>query len=219
MLTANTDTNRTPGRDASEIEATKEAARLRLPVFVITYPSLNAKLRNVFLGWVEDWDDTNKIFLITFDISRPQRLIHDVDEDDEPFSLVDSSKKSAKQQAAVRPGQQRFRFRVMRRYGGACLLCGVNILELLDAAHIRPKKSHGSDDPRNGLLLCSLHHRAFDAEMFGIEPRTLMIRYRKDGPDRSALKVSIDGLQALPKNPHAEALGWLWQRWSSTQQP
>ena len=66
------DTNRTPGRDASEIEATKEAARLRLPVFVITYPSLNAKSRNVFLGWVEDWDDTNKIFLITFDISRPQ---------------------------------------------------------------------------------------------------------------------------------------------------
>ena len=207
-------TDRPPARDAAEIEATKEAGRLQAPVFVITYPSLNARLRNVFLGWVEGWDDAREIFLITFDAERPSKLIHEVDEDEEPFQSTDSSNKSAKQQAMARPGQQRFRFKVRLRYGDSCLLCGVNIPELLDAAHIRPKKYRGSDDPRNGLLLCSLHHRAFDAQMLGIEPVTLRVRYINGGPGKSALKVEVDDLQNLLKKPHTEALEWLWRRWS-----
>ena len=208
-------TGRSLTRDASEIEATKEAGRLRLPVFVITYPSPNSTSRNVFLGWVEGWDDVNKVFLITFDTNRPQELLHKVNADDEPFLLVQPSSKKVKGKANLRPSQQRFKFRVMLRYGSSCLLCGVNIVELLNAAHIRPKRYHGTDDPRNGLLLCSLHDQAFDAKMFGIEPHTLMIKYRKDGPDKSALKITIDNLQSLEKKPHSEALRWFWERWNS----
>ncbi len=57
-------TARPQARDRSEIEATKEARRLQLPVFVITYPSPGSSVRHVSLGWVEDWDDDGGIFLI-----------------------------------------------------------------------------------------------------------------------------------------------------------
>jgi putative restriction endonuclease len=46
-------TNRPRGRDLAEIEATKAAGRLGLPVFVITYPSPGSARRDVHLGWVE----------------------------------------------------------------------------------------------------------------------------------------------------------------------
>ncbi|MCL0044337.1 HNH endonuclease, partial [Dehalococcoidia bacterium] len=147
--------------------------------------------------------------------NRPQKLIHTVNADDEPFLLTQPPNKKVKGQASLSPGQQWFKFRVMLRYGSSCLLCGVNIIELLNGTHIRPKRYRGTDDPRNGLLLCSLHSQAFDAKMFGIEPHTLMIKYRKDGPGKSALKINIDDLHTLEKKPHTEALKWFWERWNT----
>jgi|SRR6266496_3257509 len=51
-------TGRPPSRDKSEVDATKAAGKLRLPVFVIKYPTPNSSFRQVHLGWVEDWDDS-----------------------------------------------------------------------------------------------------------------------------------------------------------------
>lgn len=50
-------TNRPPSRDEGEIEATKAAYTLSLPVFVITKPFPNSTTRDVNLGWIEGWDD------------------------------------------------------------------------------------------------------------------------------------------------------------------
>jgi putative restriction endonuclease len=58
-------TGRSPGRDRSEVEATKAAGRLRLPVFVVT-PGIPASSRDVHKGWVEGWDDVAELFLVSF---------------------------------------------------------------------------------------------------------------------------------------------------------
>jgi hypothetical protein len=43
-----------------------------------------------------------------------------------------------------------------------CCVCGIQ-LDLLDAAHIIPvEHERGTDEIKNGLSLCALHHRAFD---------------------------------------------------------
>src|SRR5215218_5954430 len=57
-------TGRPPGRDRSEVDATK-AGRLRLPVFVIT-PGPTSSSRSVHKGWIEGWDDDAELFLVTF---------------------------------------------------------------------------------------------------------------------------------------------------------
>lgn len=55
-----------------------------------------------------------------------------------------------------------FRDRVLRVYGYQCTLCVLQ-LKLLDAAHILPVTHPDStDETRNGVALCTLHHRAYD---------------------------------------------------------
>jgi hypothetical protein len=75
------------------------------------------------------------------------------------------------------------------------------------------KRDRGSDDPRNGLVLCALHHRAFDAELFGIEPQSLAIRYRDEGPSATELRITKSDLGALRLKPHQEAIAARWRSW------
>ena len=56
-------TGRGVGRDLSEVAATKLAGRLNLPVFVITHSAGNESTRDVYLGWIESWDDRSGLFL------------------------------------------------------------------------------------------------------------------------------------------------------------
>jgi len=84
------------------------------------------------------------------------------DPEDQPFRLVEE-RRTTRRQVEARVGQPRFKFQVFERYGSRCAVCDISAPQLLDAAHLRPKKEHGSDDPRNGLVLCASHHRALDA--------------------------------------------------------
>ena len=197
------------GHDLAEINATKRAAQLKLPVFVITYPTTNSIHRTVHLGWIEGWDDEAKIFLIFFGNEQPV-LLNTNKIDEKPFNL---SEKATKKKSEInrREGQQRFKFQVLQRYGMQCAVCDVKIAELLDAAHIRPKSKNGSDDPRNGFILCATHHRAFDAGFFAIEPSTLNIIYKSNIQDK--LNITYKNLEHLNNQPHIEALNWHWKYW------
>ncbi len=204
-------TNRPATRDLAEVDATKAAGRLGLPVFVVTHSSLNLGKRDVHLGWVENWDDSSKLFLITFgDVQPPQPAI---EPEQEPFELVEKGYETSTKKVQTRPGQQRFKFRVLKRYGPQCAVCDINVPEVLDAAHLRSKEKHGSDDPRNGLVLCAVHHRALDTGLFAIEPSSLKICCRASGPDCNALRIQYTTLEHLPEKPHIHALEWIWSRW------
>ncbi|MFN0083798.1 MAG: HNH endonuclease [Blastocatellia bacterium] len=65
-------------------------------------------------------------------------------------------------------------------------MCGIAFLELLDAAHIISHKEAGTHDPRNGMILCASHHRAFDAGLFAIEPQAWQVRLAAQVPDAEA---------------------------------
>ena len=52
---------------------------------------------------------------------------------------------------------------------------GCSELSLLDAAHLYPISKKGTDDPRNALVLCALHHRAFDRGLILIDPDSLVV--------------------------------------------
>lgn len=61
-----------------------------------------------------------------------------------------------------------FRTRVLEAYDHACCACGLQ-LGLIEAAHIIPVGEPGStDETSNGLALCVLHHRAYDASLLAI---------------------------------------------------
>jgi hypothetical protein len=201
-------TRRQAGRDRAEVNATKAVGLLGLPLFVVTYPSPNAAVRDARLGWVEAWDDASATFLLSFE-ERPAVPPVSTATDEEPFQLVeDVSRRTL--EALAREGQQRFKFRFLQRCGPRCVVCGLDIVEMLDAAHLRPKQAKGSDDPRNGLVFCATHHRAFDLGLFAIDPETLRFIYRDTGPDANRLRVLNSSLEHLEKKPHTDALRWTW---------
>ena len=59
-------TDRPAARDSAEVQATKNAADANLPIFVIRPGEHRASGRSIRLGWVTDWDDNAKPFLILF---------------------------------------------------------------------------------------------------------------------------------------------------------
>ena len=97
--------------------------------------------------------------------------------------------------------QATFRQRVLQAYQQRCAICRLKHVELLEAAHIVP-----DGDPRgepvvpNGLALCSLHHAAFDRNLFGIRP-DLTIEVRRDILGETDGPMLLHGLQKIDNEP------------------
>ncbi len=90
----------------------------------------------------------------------------------EPVALEDPiERRYAVRETRVRLHQARFRGRVVPAYDSRCAICSLRELRLLDAAHIvGDVELSGVPTIRNGLSLCSIHHRAFDQDLVGISP-------------------------------------------------
>src|SRR5437763_151184 len=76
----------------------------------------------------------------------------------------------ATREMKVRVHQARFRGRVLPAYHDQCAICRLKEMRLLDAAHILADAERGEPKVRNGLSLCSIHHRAYDQDLVGISP-------------------------------------------------
>lgn len=210
------DTKRPEGRDRSEIEATKNAGKLGLPVFVIT--RANHSLRDVYIGWVVDWDDAAKQFLVLFDQvpaldnMNAMPVVAEINEEPSfaPFQLEIGTERTV----IGRKNQQRFKFEVFKRYGSKCAVCDLDVRYLLQAAHLIPKEKNGSDDPRNGLVLCANHHLALDTDLFAIHPESLEICYFTEGLTAAALQIVHKNINHLSHIPHVEAIKWRYTLWA-----
>jgi len=90
-----------------------------------------------------------------------------------------------------RRGQSDFRSRIMGAYKQKCLLTGVDIPEVLEAAHIIPVKYGGSDETGNGVCLRVDIHRLFDSGN---------IRFKPDGSIAlSSAVTNSSNYTSLPK--------------------
>lgn len=65
----------------------------------------------------------------------------------------------------VRAKQQMFSNQVKTNYSNRCAICGISTKDFLIGSHIIPwaKRADIRLDPANGICLCALHDRAFDA--------------------------------------------------------
>jgi putative restriction endonuclease len=93
----------------------------------------------------------------------------------------------------VRVVQSFFRRTILASYEWACCICGLNLTKLLVASHIKAWKDADDTeraDPHNGLCLCAIHDRAFDAGFLSVS---------KD------LSVMISGSILRSKQPFIEA--------------
>ena len=100
-----------------------------------------------------------------------------------------------------RRGQGPFRKRLIRRYGGRCMISGCNLLDVVEAAHIWPYRGPEDNHLENGLLLRSDLHTLFDLNLLGIHPHTLRVSIAKEATrcdyavfDGRSLDVGASGI-------------------------
>lgn len=79
----------------------------------------------------------------------------------------------------------------LRRYGARCMYCGLDIEEVLEAAHIIPDSKGGAASTNNIRILCANHHAALDAQL-------LMVTAEGD-------MVEASGARAVP--PQRQGIG------------
>jgi putative restriction endonuclease len=92
-----------------------------------------------------------------------------------------------------------FRKRVLGAYEHRCAACGIQ-LKLIDAAHIIPVAAPSStDETRNGIALCKLHHHAFDRNLISFD-----VNYKIEVSDLEVSNLSaanlIGGLSEFKQN-------------------
>ncbi len=82
-----------------------------------------------------------------------------------------------------------FRRRVVNAYAATCAFCGIQ-LRLVEAAHIIPLAADAStDETRNGVALCALHHCAYDQNLISFDET-----YRIEVSATAIMRLSESGL-------------------------
>jgi putative restriction endonuclease len=98
--------------------------------------------------------------------------------------------------------QPLFQRDVLAAYQARCAVCGLDVAELLDAAHIVPDRHElGVAWVRNGMALCKNHHAAYDADLLAVSP-DLTIRIAPPLLSASGIKFAThDAVSSLDGSP------------------
>jgi putative restriction endonuclease len=201
-------TQRPESRDNNEIQSIKNAKSLKLPIFVIRNVGARKKID---LAWLDDFDDQLRICVLTFHGVNPDSNTHRSPEAIATLPLFGPRKKSTVEVLRAERDPL-FKFNILKRFQGACLVTEINVTEMLDAAHIIPVASGGTESSENGMLLSASAHRALDSGLWAINPSTLQIETKKDGPSAQRMKLLITDLSHQASKLNLEALEYRYEK-------
>lgn len=121
-------------------------------------------------------------------------------------------RKTVFRQIKQRRGQRGFRDLLRKRYGEQCMITGLNLLDVLEAAHISPYRGVDDNHPDNGLLLRADLHTLFDLNLLGINPESLEIKFHPKVMETIYQKLDGRKLKCSKYKPSKLALESRWQQ-------
>lgn len=195
-------------RDSNEIQSIKNAKSLSLPIFIIRNVG---NLKKIDLAWMNDFDDQLRICVLTFHGVNPEENNYRTPQELSTLPLFGPRKKSTYEILRAERDPL-FKFNILKRFQGTCLVTEINVTEMLDAAHIIPVSSGGTESNQNGMLLSASSHRALDAGLWAINPCTFQIETKKDGPTAQRMKLSITDLSHRADKLNLEALEFRYEK-------
>ena len=115
----------------------------------------------------------------------------------------------------ARPGQAKFREKLLELYEARCAVSGCSLLDAIDAAHVQGVNGAGEDVVSNGIILRADLHRLFDRDLMAVDPANGVIRFHADCGDHYA---ELDGQRVFlpeggPKLPQFKS------RWNRFRAP
>lgn len=86
----------------------------------------------------------------------------------------------------IRTNASAFRCVVLENFQGRCAICGFDVREILEAAHIRGYGISAPErmDPANGIALCPTHHTAYDRKYLRFTSRGSVTVTSRLGPSK-----------------------------------
>jgi hypothetical protein len=201
-------TQRPESRDNNEIQSIKNAKSLHLPIFIIR--NVGSR-RKIDLAWLDDFDDQLRICVLTFHGVNPEANAYRSTRSLSTLPLFGPRKKTTFEVLRAERDPL-FKFNILKRFQGVCLVTEINVTEMLDAAHIIPVASGGSESTENGMLLSASAHRALDSGLWAINPSTLQIETKQDGPSAQRMKLLITDLSAKADKLNHEALEFRYEK-------
>jgi putative restriction endonuclease len=170
----------------------------------------------IYPVWLADEEPGAQQFVVSVD-EEALRLRRDLSLED-----PDLVRSYAERVVKARLHQPLFRQRVLLAYQNRCSICRLRHTRLLDAAHVLADTEGGQPIVTNGIAMCKIHHAAYDADIFGIDP-TYKVGVRPDvmkeldGPTLRYTLQEINGSQIeLPHRhsarPNPDLLEVRWQR-------
>lgn len=202
-------TDRPPSRDANEIQAIKNAKLFGIPVFVIRNLGSSKKVE---LAWLNDFDDELRICVLTFHGVLPEENNFTLSNSPNSEPILFGARRTTKSSVERAERDPLFKFNILKRFEGRCLITNIDVTEMLDAAHIIPVASGGTEDPNNGLLLSASVHRALDAGLWAINPISLRIETKASGPDAKRMKLDQVDLSGSSRLLNREALEFRYKK-------
>jgi hypothetical protein len=201
-------TQRPKTRDANEVQSIKNSKLLKLPIFVIRNVG---PFKKVDLAWLDDFDDELRICVLSFHGVMPDANTFRSPKEFEQLPLFGPRKKSTVE--ILRSERDPFfKFNILKRFNGACLVTNISVVEMLDAAHIIPVASGGTESSENGMLLSASAHRALDSGLWAVNPKTLQIETKSDGPSTQRMKLSNTDLSPYSDKLNLEALTYRYDK-------
>jgi putative restriction endonuclease len=188
---------RSGGIDQPDNRALRAAFELQAPLvyYVATRPGV---YRAEYPCYVAEDDPYGRRVLVAVGARRQADL--------EPVVIDDPVERRYRtHEVRVRLHQARFRGLVLGAYRDRCTICRLRESRLLDAAHIVPDADpHGDAEVSNGLSLCTIHHRAFDQNLVGVDPGYQVHVARRlleeeDGPMLELMKGFHGGTIEFPR--------------------
>lgn len=200
--------------DLGEINSLKEAEKYNLPIFIVLGVNTETSKKELRFGYIKNHNDQQKTILIEFDSNKELILTAkyenyidtNISENDLPLFQKRKKKNiSAKSRANNQP---KFRADVFNYYQNECAVCGIKLF--LDAAHIIPVENYGTDNKENGIILCKNHHKAFDDNLFKINPSNFKLEFFEEV---SNLRIKKIDLNHLNNKPALKYLEWRYKNY------
>ena len=178
----------TPGKRAIQNYNSEIMNNLRdgIPVAVyVRYPGIG--YINYGLAYVERYNSITDMFTLHGPVSAEANNIDFcsivpfdelTEEEKQIFEDADNGddRKRVLAEQVRREKQSEFRKMLLDAYSGTCAVTGIDVPEVLQAAHIDPYRGKRSQVVTNGLLLRSDIHLLYDAHLLTILPEQHIIR-------------------------------------------
>lgn len=154
-----------------------------------------------------DWDETGRKILVG--ALAPNGL----DQIDVSEARNDNLNNRVQVSMTQRNGQKKFRHKLLSVYGGACVISGCSVEEVLHACHINPHSRSGINLSCNGIILRADLHDLFDQNLLAIDPQNFVVNVSRRLRDTDYYDYNNRFLVARNdgKTPSREALQERWK--------